>query len=435
MAGELAIGSFWEGTVGAIAEDPPLSGDVEADVAIVGAGFTGLSAALKAASAGASVRVLEAARVGWGASGRNGGFCCMGGSKRSAQDLVARYGRDEARRFVRFQLQAIDTVEQRLADWSLDVDRHSDGETILAHRPSALKGLAEEAAFLNDAFGLGAEILSREGLADRGMAGPDFFGGMHVPHGFALNPMKYVQGLAAAARAAGAVLNARSAVTAIRPGGGRWHLQTPEGTVAARRVILAGNGYSREDVPDWLAGRLLPVLSNILVTRPLTQGELAAQGWTSPRMAADTRTLLHYFRLLPDRRFLFGMRGGIFGTAREHAAMHRRIRADFARLFPAWARVEESHFWSGHVCLALDLNPFIGEVPGWPGVFAAMAYHGNGVSMASLAGEAAANLALSLARADDLPAVVRAPLRRFPAPALRRLYLQGAYWWYGLKDR
>ncbi|MTI45502.1 glycine/D-amino acid oxidase-like deaminating enzyme [Roseibium hamelinense] len=434
--GSLNVGSFWEESVGSIQEDPKLFGEAAFDFAIVGAGFTGLSAAIALTGAGASVCILEAGRVGWGASGRNGGFCCLGGSKLSDRQMVRRYGLDQARAYFDYQCEAIEAVSNRLESYQIEADRHSHGEIYLAHRPSDFAGFAEEARFLDDSYGIKARVLSPGDLRTEGIAGPEFHGGLHVPVGFALNPMKYVQGLARKARARGVRIYARSPATGIEPAlDGAWSLKTPEGTVRAGKVILAGNAYAREDTPAWLKGRLFPVMSSILVTRPLTDAELSDQGWTSDLMASDTRTLLHYFRLLPDRRFLFGTRGGLFETQSSLSRMHAAARDDFDRMFPAWRGVETSHAWYGHVCLTRDLVPYVGPVPRMDGVFAAMAWHGSGIAMASLSGEKLAELALGRIGQDSLPQAITAPPRKFPLPALRGAYLQGAYWWYALQDR
>jgi len=429
------IGSYWEASAGRIPVDPSLDGEVSVDLAVIGAGFAGLSAALSAAETGARVAVLEARHAGWGASGRNGGFCCLGGTKRSEYDLIRRYGLDEARRFFDYQVESIDTVRRRLRDWSVDADVHSDGEIYLAHSASALGTFQAEADFLDTNFGFRPDIVNRDGLRQAGIAGPEFFGGLHMPKGFALNPMKYVLGLADRARLAGVEMFANSPVSTLRREGAGWRLETPAGRVRAEKVILAANGYANEAIPRWLHGRTLPVMSSILVTRPLTDTELEAQGWTSDLMAADTRTLLHYFRLLPDKRFLFGTRGGIFETGKALEAMYRTARADFNRMFPAWETVGTDYAWYGHVCLAWDLTPYVGPVPDMDGVFCAMGWHGSGIAMASLSGEKAADLALGNIGPADLPGIISQPFSRFPVPALRKAYLQAAYWWYGLTDR
>ncbi|WP_298813598.1 FAD-binding oxidoreductase [uncultured Roseibium sp.] len=433
--GRRTIGSYWEASLPQPRQDRQLHGNAFFDVAVIGAGFAGLSAALRLAELGISVCVLEAKHVGYGASGRNGGFCCLGGTKLDARQLVKKFGLEEARKFLAFQVAGINLVAQRLDSWGVDASRHSKGEIYLAHRAKDVTGLKSEAEFLRANFGIRTRLLSREQLTEEGYGGPSFHGGLHVPYGFALNPMAYVQALAERVRRAGGKIFGKTPVSAIDRDSDRWRLETKNGFVRAKNVVLASNGYSDETVPPWLHGRTMPVMSSIQVTRSLSEAELAGQGWTSDTMAADTRILLHYFRLLPDKRFLFGTRGGIFENAPSLSAMQKCARADFESMFPAWSNAETDFSWHGHVCIARTLTPFVGEVPGLDGVYAAMGWHGSGVAMASISGEKIAGLITGKLRQTDLPAPLQRPFTRFPLPALRKLYLQGAYWLYGLKDR
>jgi len=429
------VGSYWEASVPSQKQDRQLIGNAGFDVAVIGAGFAGLSAALKLAQSGVSVCVLDAEHVGYGASGRNGGFCCLGGTKLDGRQLIRKFGLEEARKFVAYQVAGINLVAQRLDSWDIAADRHSRGEIYLAHRIRDVAALRSETEFLKESFGIKARLLSKEDLPSEGYGGPGFHGGLHMPYGFALNPMAYVQALAEQVRHAGGKIFGKSPVTKLTRDGDRWHLETEHGFVRARKVVLAVNGYANESVPKWLHGRTLPVMSSVQVTRPLSDAELAEQGWTADTMASDTRVLLHYFRLLPDRRFLFGTRGGVFENAASLAAMRKRARSDFREMFPAWAGIEPDYSWHGHVCLSRRLTPFVGEVPGLAGVYAAMGWHGSGIAMASISGEKVAGLITGKLRQQDLPAPLQRPFSRFPLPALRKFYLQGAYWWYGYQDR
>ncbi|MEO9529806.1 FAD-binding oxidoreductase [Roseibium sp.] len=428
------IGSYWEAGAAQPKQDRQLIGNAVFDVAVIGAGFAGLSAALKLAQTGVSVCVLEAEHVGYGASGRNAGFCCLGGTKLDERQLIRKFGLEETRRFVAYQVAGINLVAHRLDSWGVRADRHSEGEIYLAHRPWEVTALQAHAAFLKENFGIRARLLTKADLDTEGYGGPGFHGGLHMPYGFALNPMTYLLALADQLRKAGGKIFGKSAVTGMTRKGERWHLETRHGFVRSRKVVLAGNGYAG-NVPKWLHGRTLPVMTSVQVTRPLTDAELSAQGWTADTMAADTRNLLHYFRLLPDRRFLFGTRGGIFENAPALAAMHKRAGSEFKAMFPAWAEIEPDYSWHGHVCLTRALTPFVGEVPGMDGIYAAMGWHGSGIALASISGEKVAGLITGKVQPRDLPAPVRSPFRKFPLPALRKLYLQGAYWWFGWQDR
>ena len=420
-------GCWWDET--APAPDWPVArGEIAADVAIIGGGFTGVSAALHLAEAGASVALLEAREPGWGASGRNGGFCCVGGAKISDQALICRYGAAERDAFRRAERAAVRFVAGLLERLDIAADTHSRGETQLAHNRRAYARMVKQAE-----AGEGA-LIPPERLAAEGFGGP-FFGAITYPVGFALNPRKYLFGLARAAGAAGARLFRRSPVEGLARAGRGWRLRVGDGAASLRAgaVVVATNGYSSEDIPDWLAGRYMPAQSTVMVTRPLTRAELEAQGWTSDQMAFDSRNLLHYFRLMPDRRFLFGMRGGLISGPRAEARIRARLRRHFAAMFPAWAGVEAEHMWSGMVCLARNRTPFVGPVPGRPGLFAGLAWHGNGVAMGSLAGRILADLVLGRQPAH-WPAPMRDPMPRFALGRARRALMWPLYGLLALAD-
>jgi glycine/D-amino acid oxidase-like deaminating enzyme len=404
---------------------PTLCGDVSCDVAIIGAGFTGVSAALHLAQGGASVVLLDANQVGWGASGRNGGFCCLGGSMASDAALDRRYGRSARLEWRQAEMAAVSLVDQLLADMVLAVDQHSVGETCLAHRPRDFEEFDARIAAAQENYGVTPQIIERNALDSHGMAGP-FFGAITTPVGFGLNPRKYLAGLVDAACAAGVQVFEQSPVNEI----GKAIAKTPQGTVRADRIVLATNGYSSEDVPAGMAGRYMPAQSTVLVTRPMSRAELAAQGWTTTQMGYDTRTLLHYFRLMPDNRFLFGMRGGLIASGAAERRARAKVLCDFRRIFPAWSHVNATHSWSGMVCLSRDMVPFVGELDN---VLVGFAFHGNGIAMGTFTGRLLADLALG--KVPELyPEVMRTPARPFPLGRMRRLVMPLIYAAFRLGD-
>lgn len=433
----IPVDSHWAATAPPLAvEAPPLSGDESCDVAVIGAGYTGMSAALHLArDHGIDVRVLERAVPGWGASGRNGGFCCLGGTKAPYSTLVRRYGTDEARRFARTQLEAIDLVRELSESEGFDVEASGEGDIQVAHDKRHVDELQSDRDFMRDVYGLECRFYPREELRQAGLVMAEAQAALHMPLGFGLHPLKYSRGLAAATVARGARIHGKSPVESWQKADG-WHLlSTPGGTLRARKVIVATNGYTPEDLHPDLGGRVLPALSNIITTRPLSEAEREAQGWTTFTMAYDTRALLHYFRLLPDGRFLLGSRGGLSASPGSVTRMKTDMIKRLARMFPAWGDVEISHFWRGFVCLAADLVPHVARLPDDATVIHALAYHGNGVSMGTWSGRAAAGLATgNVPDKEIVPDVMGQPLPRFPLPGLRPLYLRGAYMAYWVKD-
>ncbi len=419
-------GCYWTQTCD-LPELPAYEGGAQVDVAIIGAGFTGLSAAITLARAGVSVAVLDAQHPGWGASGRNGGFCCLGGGKLSDAELDARFSKEARLEWHRAELAAVHHVEA-LIDGA-DVERHSLGETWLAHRPRYMRGIADEIAAIQENYGIAPTLHSAQDLRAGGM-NAGFHGGITLPIGFGLNPRKYLAVLIEQAQRAGVQIYMGAPVTEMQQSRKRWNLTAGGQPLSAEQVLIATNGYSAEQ--GWMAGRYMPVQSSVIVTRELSPQELDAQGWTSRQMCYDSRNLLHYFRLMPNNRMLFGMRGGLGGTAGSDQKARLRVARDFRTMFPAWRDVEITHSWSGMVCMTRKFTPYVGAVPGQPGLHAAFAYHGNGVAMGSYAGHLAA---LDLLGQGQAAQVMRKPPARFPLGRFRRALMWPAYAYCALKDR
>jgi glycine/D-amino acid oxidase-like deaminating enzyme len=452
------VGSYWETTdlitdsttdltthlitdQGIATAYPPLQGNHTCEVAIIGGGLTGLSAAWHLASEhGIEASVLEAGIPGWGASGRNGGFCCVGGTALSHQQLMRQFGLAETQRYYQEQREAIDWVQQLAALENIAIDRQGNGEIVVAHLPGRQKELQTKRDFLSQIAGYPCQLWSREELAEQAFSSPEAYAALWIGVGFGLNPMKYCRGLAQAALKRGAKIYSRSPVMAWERAGNQHLLHTPTGTLKAKTVILATNGYTPDRLHPSLKGCLLPALSQIITTRPLTAAERAAQGWRTETPVYDTRNLLFYYRLLKDGRFLFGSRGGAWGSPQESDRHQAWMTRRLGELFPAWREVEISHSWSGLVCLSAPLTPYIGELPcasniSDSNVFAALAYHGNGVATGTWSGQWVARLAAGKAKQEQLCAVFRQPLKPFPLPHLRKGYLRLAYFLYRIADQ
>ncbi|MEX0838826.1 MAG: FAD-binding oxidoreductase [Parvibaculum sp.] len=432
------VGSFWEEEAPPLADGVDLgpAGDETCDVAIVGGGYTGLSCALHLArDFNIDVRLVEAGPLAWGASGRNGGFCTYPPSGLSLGELIAHYGEAEAKRFIASQVEAVDLVRALARDEAIDLRPQGDGTLHVAHHPACVAALEREGDLLNRVFGIPARLMPRAEVAETEYDSTEQFGALSNPVGFGLQPLRFARGLAAAAARAGAKLHGNSRVLHREKMDG-WHrLTTPSGTLRARRVVIATNGFTRDDVAPALERNLLPVLSNIVVTRPLTATELAAQNWRTERPCANTRRLLFYYRMLPGNRFLFGARGDLTGKPEDGAKMRRWMERRLGAVFPGWRHVDITHNWRGFVCMAARLTPSIGRLDDDESVFFALAYHGDGVSAAPWSGRLLAQLIGGKAELADIPAPMRGRPRAIPFPALRRWYLRGALGYYGLRDK
>jgi glycine/D-amino acid oxidase-like deaminating enzyme len=431
------VPSYWEASAPPLGRDvAALQGDVTADVAVIGGGYAGLHAALRLVQAhGLKVCVLEAGDIGWGASGRNGGFCCPGSTKLSYGELITRFGLDETKRFHKAQREAVDFVGGFLQASSVDADRTGEGELEVAHSASRIDDLKQEQAFMLESFGEESTFLTREEMFEHGYESPAFHAGLKTHVCFGLHPLKYVRGLARATIDAGVNVFARSEVVAWETDQGRHTLKTAQGQVTAKQVLVATNGYTDETLPAVLGGRLLPALTRIIVTRPISDNELKNQGWLNTEPTYDTRKLLHYFRLLPDNRFLFGGRGGTDASPEGMDKIASSLRTTFEAMYPKLAQVETDYSWGGFVCLTSSRLPFAGPFQGMENVWGAFGWHGNGVAMASYAANKLADvMAGSVSHEQALPAIMRALPGRFILPQFRVQYLKAAYVGYGAQD-
>lgn len=394
----------------------PLSRTETCDVAIIGGGYCGLSAAYHLAARGADVRVLEAGDIGWGASGRNGGFCSIGASFLDAAALVSMHGRDETERFYRALVESVRLVEALAGEEGFNIGRQGDGVWTFAHKPSRVADLQLQAEMLGR-VGVRAEVLGAEAFRERAFDCAEQSGALFEHVGFGLHPLAFCLGLARAAERKGAVLHPHSRVIRRGKQDGLHILRTAAGEIRARKVVVATNGWMPEDLFPELAGRVLPIMSNIIVTEALQPSVLAEQSWRTDAPASNTRNHLSYLRMLPENRLLFGGRGDTTGRPSGLARMRRLLERRRDRLFPSLAASPVSHAWRGFIAATRRLTPAVGTLPSDPSVGFAFGCHGNGVAFMTWAGRA---LALLMSGEDaGLPSVVRGLPEKFPLPALR----------------
>jgi glycine/D-amino acid oxidase-like deaminating enzyme len=324
-------------------------------------------------------------------------------------------------------------VRDILKSESIDAETTPDGYLEVAHQANRVRQLETESTFMAEMFGLSSRVVGREELRRDYLVSREAHGAILYDEAFALHPLKYALGLAKAAEARGVFLHDRSPVQDWSTHGKMHVLKTPGGRVRAREVVIATNGYTGDRLHPDMAGRLLPALSSIIVTRPLTQAERASANWRTHLPISDTRNLLFYYRLLPDGRVLFGARGAIEDTAktRNHRRewLHRRL----TDMFDPLADVSIESFWSGWVSVPFDRTPHVGRLDG-QNVHYALGYVGTGVAMATYCGMLLANQIADRPGPRPSP-LLSQPIPRYPLPSLRRLYQRAIYALFELQDR
>jgi glycine/D-amino acid oxidase-like deaminating enzyme len=390
------------------------------DVAIVGGGYTGLSAARELARRGAHVAVCEARTIGWGASSRNGGMV-LTGLKSSAGKLVKQLGLETTRDLFCLSLDAINYVEQAIRSEGIACDFRRCGHIELAYKPSHVAGLEKEAELLQTQFRHPVRLVDKAGLSEE-IGSPLYHGGLVDEASAGVNPAQYVIGLAQAAERAGAGLFERVRVTEIaKSTDGHFTLATSQGTLRADHVLIATNGYT-DRLTAWLQRRIIPIGSYIIATEPLP-AEVAARLSPKRRMMFDTKHFLYYFRLSADNRLIFGGRAGFMpetpNTVRESAAILRR---GMLEVYPELGEVSIAYAWGGTLGFTFDLLPHAGQTP--EGLHYALGCGGHGVAMLSYLGACVARQ-ISGEKIDN-------PFFRLPFPTAPAGLYHGKPWFLPL---
>ncbi|HEY9318155.1 glycine/D-amino acid oxidase-like deaminating enzyme [Achromobacter deleyi] len=426
--------TYWVASAGDPPEDDgPIQGDVDADMVIVGSGFTGLSAALTLArDFGVRAVVLEANRVVWGCTSRNGGQGQNASGRLYRSQWIERWGLDTARRLDAEIREGFEYWKSLVAQ--VDCDAQPGGHLYTAHRQKKMGFLENEARVMREVFGYDARMLGKAELRERYVDDHEAVGAMHEPDGVGVHPLKLAYGYLRQARALGVRVHPSSPVLGWRKENGVILLETPGGVVRARRVAFATGGYTAQGVNPLLDNRIMPVLSNSLVTRVLSPAEREAAGLKSTVFITDTRTLRFYYRLLPDGRMQIGSRSALRGADAEHPRHLALLREGLARKFPSLRGVDVAYSWWGWVDVSHDMMPRVTQPdPALP-VYYAFGYGGNGVAFSAHAGRRLAERMMGKdGLAWDLP-IYDSPLPGHLFAPFRRIGQGLLYRWYHLRD-
>jgi glycine/D-amino acid oxidase-like deaminating enzyme len=408
---------------------PTLLRDVQADVAIVGAGFTGLSAAWHLQKSGVDAVVIEAQDIGWGASGRNGGMLPPR-YKKGFSTIAAKHGHEVTRRLHGLIHEAIDTVEDIVDEARIACDFRRTGQFTAAISPDHLKTLEADRDWMaREAGDSTARILDRREAMDE-IGGGAHVGGWLDPRGAGIHPLNYTRGLAAALLAREVRIFARSPVTRLIDEGAAIRLETPGGVVRAGQVVIATNAYTDMSpfAPDGLDRRIVAVNTSAIATEPLGDN-VAATVLPGRRMVADTKHLMNWYRILPDNTVVFGGRGDLTGRS-DDAATYAGIEKALAETFPQIGTPRVAHRWSGRVAVTLDDFPHLGRLS--PRVSYGLGYGGRGVALSNLFGKYLARMARG--EEVDLGPMSRSAFGSVPFHAFRVLGMQIMASWYRYQD-
>jgi gamma-glutamylputrescine oxidase len=419
--------SLWAATAEPLPAFPKLAGERRADVVIIGAGYTGLSAAHHIAKSGLVPLVLEANQPGWGASGRNGGVITAK-FRLSFRDIDAVHGRAMAQRMYGIAYESVDIVEELVSEFGITSARLTrSGQVKAAHNDATLKAAVDEAAWMTREMGdAKVRILDRDQVRDE-TGSRVFVGGVLNPGSGGVHPLNYLRGLAGGVAKRGVPIFQESPVLALRRDGDGVIAETPGGSVRARQAIIATNSYSDlTSATARLQRTLVPFRSALIATEKLSPN-LAGSLMPTGRTYTETKRMMRWFRKVDDR-VIFGGRGA-FGKQDSESAFDA-LRKAMVGIFPELADIPLAFKWSGLVAMTLDSVPHVGRLD--DRTFYSVGYNGAGVAMSSLMGRYLA--ALVRGEAVDLGLLDARRVRTIPFYPLREPAVRAVAGWYQFLD-
>lgn len=423
--------SYWASTISLPEPTSPPKESFDCDVAIIGGGFSGLLCAFYLATEHKlKCAVFEANQVGFGASARNAGFVLKGSGRLSYPQMAKKWGMDTCKGIYAEFSEAVRRVEDLINTHHIDCDPQPKGYIKIAHNPQAFSNLKAQAEFLRSHLNSDAEFIDIASLKSDYMDNQQAFGALRLPDGFGVNPLKLLLGYRTLCLNAGVQLFEKTLLENI--------IETPDGITAtangfnvnAKKLVIAGNAYNTQKTHAYIDNRYLPILSSVMVTRPLTELELESSGLKTHQVTMDTRTLKYYYRLLPDNRLLFGGRGAVFAKDQDKSVYLNNLKRGLAACFPTLSQLDVDYYWHGFIAAALDDMPHVYQKNN---IGYILGYCGAGVSFSAQAAYRMAQMTAGL-EVPNLP-LYREPLPYLPFPKLRRLGQWGYYQYAQVKDK
>lgn len=435
--------TYWVDTVGSPPpDDGPIKKDMDVGVAIIGSGFTGLACAMVLAEEyDIRATVLEANRSVWGCTSRNGGQGQNASGRMSRSGWIDRWGKTTALALDAELRESFANFRQLTEE--IDCDPQPGGHLNIAHREKAMEPLRHEARIMREVYGYDARMIEKDELHREYVHDAESHGALHEPDGIGVHPLKLAHGYMRRARKAGATVHPASPAMGIETHGDIHHIQTPGGIVRAQAVGIATGGYTCNGLHPSLDSRIMPVLSNSMVTRPLSRDEVEAVNFRTHQVLTDTRTLRYYYRLLPDNRLQIGSRAAITGKDAPKPKHFEVLMEGLKHKFPPLADIDIDYSWWGWVDISHDAMPRITQPEPDKSVYYAMGYGGNGVSFSQHAGRRMADRIAGTERVEfnlpiynsvlEYPNVFNTIRTRAFAP-FRRIGQRGLFHWYHLRD-
>ncbi len=410
---------FWHDTTVMPTEENLRDLPSKVDIAVVGGGIPGLSAARQLAKRGASVVVLEAETIGWGASSRNGGMA-LTGLKLDAAVVEVRYGHDLTRQLFDDSIASLNTVEQIISHEQIDCGFARTGHLLLANKPAHYEAMQMEAEWFRQHFNYVFRTIPRSELQEE-LASDVYYGGLVDATSASLNPAQYVAGLAKAAERAGATLHPHARVLQIDKVSGGYQLRTQRGVIGARQVLVTTGGYTKAATPNFQK-RIIPIGSYIIATEPIAEN-MARQLIPHNRMVFDYKHFLNYYRFSADHRMVFGGRAAFFpetpSSIRDSA---RILQHEMVHIFPQLKDVKVEYAWGGTLDFPFDQMPHTGQLDG---IYFALGFAGHGVALGT-------HLGLKIADAIMDGQVAEMPYAAYPFPTAPLGLYHGNPWFLPL---